>query len=279
MLPIEIIAILIILMFLISFLYSNLGLGGGMLYVPVMVIIAVSLKRLEIIPVSLFLSFMTQLPAAYTHYKKDYVKLRLGLLFALATLPGVIIGVFIGLKATDIITYCLFAVLMIFTGVKMLYDLYKKRFDKEDKDRDYSSKHLVMVFIISIGSGIVSAFFGVGGGIITVPVLIYILGLYPRRAIGTSAFMIVITAIVGFLCYMLLSITTTEISIFGIAFRIVPEIQYELVLILGPVVMIGAYLGSSWGLKSLKTKSVQIIFIIVIFIVAIQLLLKSLGAF
>ena len=262
-------------MFLVAFLYSNLGLGGGMLYVPIMVFVAASMERLEIIPVSLFLSFMTQLPACYTHYKKDYVELKLGLLLGVATLPGVILGVVLGLQADDTLVYCLFAMLMIITGIKMVYDVYKKRFDEELPDKKYSTLQLSAVFLISIGTGVVSAFFGVGGGIITVPVLIYILGLYPRRAIGTSALMILLTSITGFICYCLLSINCCRVS--GIIVRSVPPVSYTLAIILGLVVMLGAYLGSSWGLKSLKTRNVQIIFIVILYIVGVQLLLKAMG--
>ncbi len=275
MLSVEIIIILIILMFLVSFLYSNLGLGGGMLYVPLMVLIATSLDRLEIIPISLFLSFMTQLPACYTHYKKEFVKFKLGLLLALATLPGVVIGVLIGIRTEDTVAYCAFAILLFITGFKMMYDIYKKRFDEDYPDHEYSSSRLIAAFFVSIGTGVISAFFGVGGGIITVPVLIYILGIYPRRAIGTSAFMIIITSITGFICYSLLAHDIIQFS--GDSLRSVPQLDYTLPILLGIVVLVGAYLGSSWGLKSLKTKSIQIVFTVIIFIVGVQLLLRALG--
>jgi uncharacterized membrane protein YfcA len=275
MLAIEIVIILIILMFFVSFLYSNIGLGGGTLYVPIMVFIAVSMNRLEIIPVSLFLSFMTQLPAAYKHHESGFVDIKLGFTLMLATIPGVVIGVLIGIRTTDFLAYVSFSILLFFTAIKMTVDLSRNKFDQVKKDEEYSKNRLVIVFFISICSGVVSAFFGVGGGIITVPVLIYILGIYPRRAIGTSAFMIIFTSIVGFICYGLLSLNLIEVS--GIALRSIPEIPYDLALILGVVVFVGAYCGSSWGLKSLKTKSVQAIFVVVIFIVGIQLLLRALG--
>jgi uncharacterized membrane protein YfcA len=262
-------------MFLVSFLYSNIGLGGGTLYVPIMVFIAVNMDRLQIIPVSLFLSFMTQLPAAYTHYRKDLVCVKLGLLLMLATIPGVVIGVLIGIRSTDLLAYSAFAILLFIAAIKMTFDIYKKKFDKITNDKEFSNDLVIVVFLISIFTGVVSAFFGVGGGIITVPVLIYILGIYPRRAIGTSAFMIVFTSIIGFICYSLLSFDLIEIPC--VAFRDVPPIPYDLAAILGISVLIGAYLGSSWGLKSLKTKSVQIIFVVVIFIVGVQLLLRALG--
>ena len=164
---------------------------------------------------------------------------------------------------------------MIITGFKMMYDVYKKKFDEELPDREIRTDRLVIAFFISIGTGMVSAFFGVGGGIITVPVLIYIIGLYPRRAIGTSAFMIIITSMAGFICYYLLSIGS--IQFFGTALRTVPIIDYSMAIILGIVVMIGAYLGSSWGLAALKTKNVQIIFIIIVLFVGVQLMLRAAG--
>lgn len=277
MLSFEIILVLIILMFLVSFLYSNIGLGGGTLYVPIMVFIAVSMDRLEIIPVSLFLSFMTQLPAAYTHYKKGFVRIRLGLLLMLATIPGVVIGVLIGIRSSDLLAYSSFAILLFIAAIKMTYDLYKKKFDKVTNDKEFSNESILIAFLISIVTGIVSAFFGVGGGIVTVPLLIYLLGIYPRRAIGTSAFMIVFTSIIGFICYSMLSFNLISIS--GLAVRDVPPIPFYLAMILGIFVLIGAYLGSNWGLKSLKTKNVQIIFVVIIFIVGVQLLFKAFGYF
>ena len=252
MLSLELIIILMLLMFLVSFLYSNIGLGGGTLYVPIMVFLAVSLQRLEIIPISLFLSLMTQLPAAYTHFKKNYVKIKLGVLLGCATFPGVIIGVLLGIRTQDSLAYGSFSILLFITAIKMFYDLYKKKFDEELPDREYSIKQVALVCVLSICTGMVSSFFGVGGGIVTVPLLIYILGIYPRRAIGTSAFMIVLTSFVGVLCYYFLSLGSVEI--FDLALRSVPTFQIELALILGAIVFVGAYLGSSWGLKSLKTK-------------------------
>ncbi len=235
---------------------------------PIMVFFAVGMDRLDIIAISLFLSFMTQLPAFIMHYKNGLVKVRLGLLFAAATIPGVVIGVLVGIRTADVVAYCMFSILLFITGSKMVYDIYKKRFDNVTKDRKHSTDQIALVFMISIGTGMVSAFFGVGGGIITVPVLVYILGLYTRRAIGTSALMIVITSMVGFVCYSLLSINQFPNAV---------QIHFELAAILGLPVLIGAYLGSSWGLKALKTKNIQVVFVIIIFIVGVQLLLRVLG--
>jgi uncharacterized membrane protein YfcA len=87
--------------------------------------------------------------------------------------------------------------------------------------------------------------------------------------------MILFTSISGFLCYILLS--TGSLEVLGTTFRDVPPINFDLAIIFGLTVLIGGYLGSHWGLKSLKTRNVQMIFIAIIIIVGFQLLLRVAG--
>lgn len=50
-----------------------------------------------------------------------------------------------------------------------------------------SIDHATLVLIlIGLSAGMVSGFFGIGGGVIIVPALIYLLGFSQHRAIGTS---------------------------------------------------------------------------------------------
>ena len=46
--------------------------------------------------------------------------------------------------------------------------------------------HIFILAIIGLCTGLMSAFFGIGGGIVIVPSLIYILGFSQKLAIGTS---------------------------------------------------------------------------------------------
>jgi uncharacterized membrane protein YfcA len=106
---------------------------------------------------------------------------------------------------------------------------------------------------------------GIGGGLLNVPLLVYVLGRKTRKAIGTSSLLIIPTAAVGFLAYL-----------GGLALRptgfVVPD-AYVLIPVLMPVVFAGAYVGSRWGLAKLKTRSVALIFIIVLFIAAAKLVI------
>ena len=56
---------------------------------------------------------------------------------------------------------------------------------------------------IGLAAGVFSAFFGVGGGIVVVPLLILVVGLSEREATATSLAAIVITATAGVLVFSL----------------------------------------------------------------------------
>jgi uncharacterized membrane protein YfcA len=56
---------------------------------------------------------------------------------------------------------------------------------------------------IGLAAGIFSAFFGVGGGILAVPLLILLVGLPPRIATATSLLAIAITATAGVVAFSL----------------------------------------------------------------------------
>ena len=56
---------------------------------------------------------------------------------------------------------------------------------------------------IGLAAGVFSAFFGVGGGIVVVPLLILVAGLSEREATATSLAAIVITATAGVLIFSL----------------------------------------------------------------------------
>jgi uncharacterized protein len=61
----------------------------------------------------------------------------------------------------------------------------------------------VRLVAIGLAAGIFSAFFGVGGGIVVVPLLILVAGLSEREATATSLAAIVITAAAGVLIFSL----------------------------------------------------------------------------
>ncbi|MBS3179563.1 sulfite exporter TauE/SafE family protein [Pseudoclavibacter sp. RFBB5] len=104
-------------------------------------------------------------------------------------------------------------------------------------------------------AGFLSGLFGVGGGILIVPALIYLVRLDPRLAAGTSLLAILPSAIVGVVTY----------AIGG-------HVDLLLALLLAAGAIVGAPIGS-WLLQKVSKRTLQWSFIAFIVVVIISLFL------
>lgn len=252
-----ILLLLIVLVFGVAFIYSNLGLGGGLLYVPILMTLAFTGPTGEdiAVPVSLTLAAATGLSATINHYRKGLVDLKLAGILITGALIGAVLGALFNLSTSKTIFLAFFVSVIIAVGIKMLYDWTKaKKSEDEDDDSKMTNARKVGSANGTLASGFLSGSLGIGGGLVNVPLMTYILGRRTRKAIGTSSAMIVVTSLFGFLSYLY--------------FGTPKEIDFGLIGILWPVVFIGAFVGSRWGLKKLKSRTVALIFISVLFIAA-----------
>ncbi len=114
-----------------------------------------------------------------------------------------------------------------------------------------------MIALIGILGGIVSGLFGVGGGILFVPLLILLKHFDPHLAIGTSLAVIVPTAFVA-------------------AFRhsLAGMIDWKTVLILTLFAIAGAWLGSELSLK-LETAVLRRLYALFLLILAFKLFFQK----
>ena len=245
-----------VLVAMVGFFYSNLGLGGGQLYVPIMDLFFVSLVMKEIVPLSLCFAFATMASATYSHSRKGLVDFRLGLMLAAGGLFGVVGGVLFTSSADERLVKAGFAALLLIVGTKMILDLYKARKGSSPARTDPSIRRKFAGIGVSVLTGFLIGSFGIGGGVISVPLIIYVFRFETRRAIGTSAFMGAILTPAAFAAY---------------AFREGVTIHYDLALTLTPIILVMAIIGSTWGLKRLKTKAVRTIFVGGVFLAACEM--------
>lgn len=61
----------------------------------------------------------------------------------------------------------------------------------------YRRMNFLLAGIIGLAGGVASGMFGVGGGIVMVPAMIYLMHLEPHKAVGTSLLVIIPTALMG----------------------------------------------------------------------------------
>jgi len=260
----------ILLMFGVAFMYSNLGLGGGLLFVPILLATGVSDPILAA-PISLALTTMTAASSVINHRRKGFVDFRIGRTLVIGTLFGAVLGTyahigFVGKDAFKII----FIIILVTFGTLMVRDWVRDaRPVDENDDSKMTPKRVGETTATMVGSGFLSGLAGVGGGLLNVPLIIFLLGRKTRVAIGTSSFLIVPTAALGFSLYVLGRYLDSSAFTW-------PE-EFILIPILMPSVFVGALLGSRLGLAKLKTRSVSLIFILVIFVAAVQILLDIAG--
>jgi uncharacterized membrane protein YfcA len=233
-----------VLVGLVGFFYSNLGLGGGQLYVPIMDLFFVSLVMKEIVPLSLCFAFVTMASATYSHSRKGLVDFRLGSLLAMGGLVGVVMGVLFTTTVDEGLVKIAFAGLLLVVATKMLHDMYREKREDDASMSSSSTRRLAGVGV-SVLTGFLVGSFGIGGGVISVPLIIYVFRFETRKAIGTSALVGAILTPAAFAVY---------------AMREGVTIHYDLALTLTPIIFVMALVGSTWGLAKLRTRAIKTIF-------------------
>ena len=108
---------------------------------------------------------------------------------------------------------------------------------------------------IGLAAGVFSAFFGVGGGIIAVPLLILVAGLPERAATATSLLVIAITASAGV-----------------VVFALRGEVHVGYAALLGLPAAAGALAGTAWQ-QRVRTSTVTYGFAVLLTAVGVWMLL------
>ncbi len=261
------IALQILLMFGVAFIYSNLGLGGGLLFVPILLSTGVT-DPLLAAPISLTLTTMTAASSVINHHRKGFVDFGLARTLVIGTLIGAVLGTYVAIGfVTKAQFKVIFTVILVAFGALMLRDWIRNARPVDENDETKRTPRRVgETTTAMVGSGFLSGLAGVGGGLLNVPLLILMLGRKTRVAVGTSSLIIVPTALLGFSLYVLGRYLTAASFTWPGEFILIP--------ILAPFVFVGSYLGSRIGLAKLKSRTVTLIFVLVVFIAAVQLALQ-----
>ena len=181
-------------------------------------------------------------------------------MISISSIPGAFVGVFIS-KTFSLSEFKLyFALILIATS---LYLILKPRINKYklsnidiDLDRNWHNlqpTRLFLLIIFCLSAGMLSSSFGIGGGIIFVPVLIIFLGFDMKQAAATSQFALFFTSLSGLLLY----------SYYGY-----PNYPMGFSLSIGS--LIGGTIGSKLSSK-ISSNSLKIIFSLVLITISIKL--------
>ena len=259
---------------------SLLGLGGGILIVPLLTL-GFGLPLREAAGVSLISVIVTSSAAAGVYLERHVANLRLGMTLELFTATGALIGGSIAFLLDEQVLSLLFGALLLYAAFTMA----RSRAEVEpetlptDEDDDhvippgddlapshldrlsgagYRVRNLPLGILGSTVAGVISALFGIGGGIVKVPVMHVAMGVPLRVATATSNMMIGITAAASAVIYL----TRGGIDPY----------------VAGPTA-IGVFLGATAGSRlahRVQVRYLRLLFVVVLLYTASQMLLRGL---
>lgn len=167
---------------LVGFSLGLVGGGGSILAVPLLVYVVGLNDPHVAIGTSAIAVAVNAAANLVTHARSGNVKWRCATIFASAGVVGAYLGSTLGKIMDGQRLLALFAVLMIVVGGLML----RNRADLGDPGVRLSRENLPKLIASGLGVGVLSGFFGIGGGFLIVPALVMATGMPMLNAIGSS---------------------------------------------------------------------------------------------
>jgi len=184
------------LIFIVSVFFSMLGLGGGMLYVPVFKWLGLPLKAVAI-PLGLLLNGITTLSAFIRYRREGLVDFRGGLPAAVAGMLLAPVGASLVQYVPHDILIIVFAIVVSLAGIRTLMQSGRG----EPKQLASKAKRITVGSLVGGVAGFIAGLLGVGGGFIVAPMLME-LGYPTKQAAATTAFIVTFSSFSGFLGHM-----------------------------------------------------------------------------
>ena len=177
--------LLVIGVLLIAFLIAPLGLGGGILYVPLFHYIGGWELDQRLIIISLLLSAVTSYGSGLEHRKQHYVDDELTGIALWGAIPGAMIGVLFVLS-TGTQFKAIFKLLSIVVVGFVIYKMVNRLLRTDTPTEDKGQVELGKLSATVAFGGFLSSVMAIGAGMIYVPAMKFFGNLETRKAIGSS---------------------------------------------------------------------------------------------
>jgi len=241
--------ILFPVIFTASFILTMVGLGGGLIFAPLFILLEFPVSTA--VSASLFLNGIAALSAAITYFRKKMIDLPIGLPLIVSSSLFAPLGAYTTAKVDIRIFAAVLTAVILLAALRMLFSG-----KAESKKAEIGTLHrIVGGAVIGTLIGFIAGMLGIGGGVFIVPLLIYILKVPTKTAAATSIFIVVFSSFSGFLAH---------ISI------VRPDWQF--ILLAAVFSFAGGQLGSRIMAEKLKSQTVRRIFGLVLLVFVAKLL-------
>ena len=257
---------------MVGFVGALLGLGGGFILVPLLITLF-GFDAHQAVGTSIAAVMFTGASSAFAYFKQRRLDWRLAVIAESTTMPGGLTGAYLTTFISSSGLRMLFAFLLLGLAFSMIvrkedgkdhsgkqpitsHKFSWKRRLKDSYGRVFEySVNLPKLLSASYFAGVISGFFGIGGGTLKVPIL-YHLGVPVHVAIATSTLMITLTAFSGTLGHLMLQ-HIRWIELMGIV----------------PGIVVGARFGAATA-RRIASKTLRKIFSAALIFMALILLVR-----
>ena len=223
----------VILIFIISLIFSMFGKGGGELYLPMMITL-LNITFYTAAGVSLFLIFLQSISMVFVYSQKHkLLDWKLALILAIVVGVSSFLGGFVskGIPALYLkiifATFLIISAFLLFLNKSMKVKLGKFGvWHREFSGGEYDVHILYLVVPISIAA-FLAGMIGISGGGLIVPIAVLLGGMPIRIAMGTNTFLVLVSSSMGFLGHALKG-----------------SVDWYLCAVFGVTILIGSQIGS-----------------------------------
>ena len=253
-----------------GFFGSMLGVGGGIIVVPVLSL-AFGVPIKTAIATSIVCVIATSSMAQTSFVSHGMTNVRLGMLLEVATTVGAIAGGVTAVLVDGRVLQVCFSGVLFFVAWQMSRRrgdvtpemtgvLEASYFDPgEGRDVSYGVRRLPLGFVLSLAAGNISGLLGVGGGAFKVPVMNLLMGIPLKATIATSNLMIGVTA------------ATSAAIFYGRGYM---DPRWAVPAVLG--ILVGARLGPRLAVR-LRAAALAVVFEVVLSVFGVLMLLRAVG--
>ncbi|MFQ6069432.1 MAG: sulfite exporter TauE/SafE family protein [Candidatus Aminicenantales bacterium] len=238
--------LLVPVLFIISLVYTSVGLGGGSSYIAVFYLFGLPLG--EIPPLALFLNIIAASTALYRFGRKGYVASGFVIPLLVSSVPAAYFGA--RYRLDEKLLSLIFAVVLL----SVAFVLFFRK--KEVKTRFSLGKKGSWIILLFLGAllGSLAGIMGIGGGILLGPILL-LLGLSSARYVaGICSAFVLVNSIIGLTSHYLQG-----------------RVEFSVFIILGLAVFVGAQVGSLLGTRKFSSLLLQRILASLLLIVSLKL--------
>jgi hypothetical protein len=238
-----------------SFLFAMLGLGGGMVYVPVLTWAGFPVKEVAI-PLGLLLNGLNTLLALIPFARKGLVDWKGGLAMAVAAFVLAPVGAYTARLVPVHTLLVLFAVAVVIAAARMLFLV---RQPEPDTVMSLKKRSVIGAFVGGV-AGFMGGLLGLGGGFIIAPILMW-MGYRTKEAAATTAFVVTFSSLSGYLGHVAEG-----------------HVNWPLTLVVVAAVVVGSQLGGSYMSAKAKPRWVKQLYAVVLLAIAIRLFFQAFGS-